>query len=163
MVRFFVPISKEELSEKVWIIATDEDNNFEPYNLLGYIRKDIKVDFSTENFYYEKEKFIKFDLGINILDNGLTCWIMRSGGDWEAPVYFIVYWDGKNIRGYVPKDGNPWNTDTKQAYGNDEESDLINCKKRYGRVPEDGDVSSWVDFDEDLIIKDIKNRILRKI
>ena len=38
-------------------------------------------------------------------------------------MFFIIYWDGKKLRAYVPTDGNPWNTDTKEAYGNDEEKD----------------------------------------
>lgn len=46
-----------------------------------------------------------------------------AGGDWEHPVHFIVYWDGHDLRGYVPDDGNTYNKKTKTAYGSEPSSD----------------------------------------
>lgn len=61
--------------------------------------------------------------GLHTLSNGLAYYAFDSGGDWELPVYMIVYWDGKSLRGYIPKDGNVWNTVTNKAYGNDQEDE----------------------------------------
>jgi hypothetical protein len=150
------------------------------------IKKDLsKVEFDFENTEYGKEhNHIRFNpitgkseyedepmqipsnkfLGLQTLDNGLTFLGVVAGGDWETPLGFIIYWDGKKLRAYIPKDGNPWNTDTKMAYGN-------NCEGQY----ENGDDSTcdeknavkrgWVDWDMahidyDKILEDIKKRIL---
>lgn len=40
-----------------------------------------------------------------------------GGGDWEEPVAFIIYWDGKNFRGYVPTEGNCFDLASKAAIG----------------------------------------------
>lgn len=43
----------------------------------------------------------------------LGCYV---GGDWEDPVFFVLYPETANtIRAYVPKDGNTWNIKTKIA------------------------------------------------
>ena len=48
---------------------------------------------------------------------------MNAGGDWEFPVCFVMYWDGKELRAYIPKDGNAWNKKQKTAYGSEEDMD----------------------------------------
>lgn len=41
-----------------------------------------------------------------------------AGGDWEDPVYFVLYPESKtSIRAYVPKAGNTWGLSTKAAWG----------------------------------------------
>jgi len=56
--------------------------------------------------------------------------LMNAGGDWEVPVYFIVYLDDKKkIRFYSPKPGNVFNPKNKEAFGNDEDKDEAFCKK----------------------------------
>jgi len=115
-------------------------------NLTPQIKTDLKkVIFDTENTWFGKS--YKFNgkytnqltddplnqiIGLNTLSNGLTFLGVEMGGDWEYPIFFIIYWDGKKIRGYIPKNGNIWNTDNKMAYGNDEKSDYNNCLKRFG-------------------------------
>ena len=58
-------------------------------------------------------------------------------------MYWIIYFDGNQLRAYIPTDGNTWNTDNKRAYGNGEEEidkdrniigseDNDNAKKRFG-------------------------------
>lgn len=99
---------------------------------IGKIGKDIaKVRFDYENSYYRKEDSWgnnKFGPGKIGELSAITC---RAGGDWEYPISFIIYLDqdGKTFRGYIPSDGNPWNRDTKQAFGNDEEDDNTFLKK----------------------------------
>lgn len=50
-----------------------------------------------------------------------------AGGDWELPVFFIVYYDDKEkLRAYVPKEGNVYNKENMIAYGNDMGGDEVN-------------------------------------
>lgn len=117
-----------------------------------------KVDIDDENCMGPGED--KYH-GFVTLDNGFTFFGMSAGGDWEYPVYLIIYWDGKKLRGYIPTDGNPWNTSTKMAYGNDEDDDRKNIKKRYNLDVDDAsDLSDITDFDK--IFSDIKERIVEK-
>ncbi|MDB5036981.1 MAG: hypothetical protein JWQ35_509 [Bacteriovoracaceae bacterium] len=91
---------------------------------------------------------------------------MTAGGDWENPVFFIIYWDGKALRGYIPTKGNLWNTDTKQAYGNDEESDAKNLLERFpdvfGDKLEEEINAKDLSFNAQEITEDIQNRIVPK-
>lgn len=86
----------------------------------------------------------------------------RASGDWEYPVYFIIYLEpnGKTFRCYVPKDGNTWNYDTKQAFGNDEEADLKFAKKHLKDItefnPDDSDV--FLDFYK--MVSEIRSRFV---
>lgn len=81
------------------------------YNQLPEIAKDwSKIQFDCENMMLEG--FESTPLGIPYVR--LLC-----GGDWESPVHAIIYFDGKNFRGYVPTKGNTFNPKTKVAYGNE--------------------------------------------
>lgn len=87
-----------------------------------------KVDFDLENCYIEKT---------NIMSSGIPYIVFRCGGDWQEPVYAIIYFDGMNLRGYVPKDGNTYDVKNKKAY--------------------DADVAYTPDFSK--MFTDIENRI----
>ena len=127
MPRFFREITLQALQEKIQK-ALDDDERYqddpggEDYimvSLTPTVKRDLsKVEFDLENFWMtpnnEKEKLV----GYNQLDNGFTFLGAMAGGDWEVPIYLIFYFDGHKLRGYIPTEGNPWNTDTKQAYGN---------------------------------------------
>lgn len=121
--------------------------------------KDIqKVQFDWENWTAkENEGFNGAEnlTGFHILPNGLSYLGVVSGGDWELPIFFVLYFDGKKIRGYIPESWNPWNHKTKQAYGNDESADEEDIQKRYG-VESQEDVPP---IDESLVLADIQNRI----
>lgn len=156
----------------------------DPDPIAKKVRSDIsKVDFDWENFEYRpRDAYCETAslVGFRTLSNGLTYLGICAGGDWEFPVFLIVYWDGKQLRGYVPKDGNPWNTTTKKAYGNDYSgdgnSDYLNMKKRYpewaeeyGDGIEEGD-ELWegdeyifnqdhLQFEAQKIIEDVLSRI----
>lgn len=111
---------------------------FTKYKDLG------KVDFDTENFECIPDKVggdvygYKYG-GFQTLENGLTFLGCAAGGDWQDPVFFIFYYDGKRFRGYIPKDGNSWDPKTKAAY---EDSNFVH--------------------DDAKIIEDIKARITVK-
>lgn len=113
--------------------------------------------------------------------NGIPYYLCYAAGDWEAPVYFIVYYDGKKIRVYVPHKGNTWRSDTKQALGN---LTMPDYAKKYNTVTDDeyvfkmlikqGDIekdefekvpagiANKVEADKDAIIKDFSEHVQAK-
>jgi hypothetical protein len=175
MARYFVPISIEKLREKIESEITNLCD-------LSQFKKDLKVKFDCENITTTGEFGPKKLGGYHTLENGLTFLGVCAGGDWEIPCFFIIYFEGKKLRAYIPTDGNLWNTDTKMAYGNnaewaaqmgwdfDEEDiknniDVKNIKKRYSiDVKENEDIFDVIPcHDVNAIIADIKNRIKLKV
>lgn len=132
--------------------------------LTKQVEKDLKVEFDCENLEASPDEAFSGAeriCGIRTLPNGLTYFGITAGGDWETPLFFIIYWDGKKLRGYVPTDGNPWNVINKIAYGNDEDQihqarkDVADIAKRFpGKHKDD------IDVDCNQIISDITARIL---
>ena len=157
--------SKTSIEKKIEQIA--------PYlrEINSKVEDDLsKVEFDLENIstegYGDKAKDI---IGFQMLDNGLTYLGVMAGGDWELPVFFIIYWDGKSLRGYIPTEGNMFNTSTMSAYGNKwepdglnpgEETDQDNAKKRFGIEIDPG--SNGLEVEPDKVIEDIQNRIAKK-
>ena len=169
MPRYFAPITIEEfeIKMKAAMAAIGDEYDF-PYmfkKLTPKVVQDWKVEVDFENCEVTpNEKYPNYLnnlLGYHTLPNGLTFMGGWAGGDWETPVFFLFYWDGQQIRCYIPTDGNPWNTDTKQAYGNDGEADLENAKKRWPETFKDADEIDQADFAEDevAILADILKRI----
>lgn len=159
MARNFAPIAIEDLIGKIKAVMGDEG----AHPLVDLLGDDLKVQFDLENVGYSAKDFgPKPLMGYHTEANGLTYFGLCAGGDWEFPVFFIVYWDGKKLRGYVPTEGNPWNATTKQAYGNDEEADGKDAHKRWPEKYHDDGAISSDDFQHnpDLIRKDILARIL---
>lgn len=141
---------------------------------IGKIGKDIaKVSFDFENSYFQTSDSSS-DREFGPMQIGDLSFIgCMAGGDWEFPVYFIIYLDKdkKTLRGYIPSEGNPWNRDTKTAFGNDEEADAKYLKKWMQKNhPEEYDLYHGPDYefcsddaeimyDPDAIKKDIADRI----
>lgn len=169
MTRIFSPISETDLKTKVWETLSEKDDQYlylSHSKMRKFFGNDLKVAFNFENFDYNKENYHDNNslLGLCSLDSGLVFWGMQAGGDWEFPVFFIIYWNGKRLRAYIPTQGNPWNTTTRRAYGNDDEADLKNARKRWPLIFKDSkevEADSF-DFDFDLIKEDIVAHILRK-
>ncbi|MDO8495996.1 MAG: hypothetical protein Q7S43_00905 [bacterium] len=93
-----------------------------------------------------------------------------AGGDWEYPVFFIIYLDHDDItlKSYIPKDGNTWNYDTESAFGNDEEADanfLVSWATTnrpnlsLELIKENPTDNAEIMFSEDKIIKDIEDNV----
>jgi len=127
MSRKYEKISKEKLVRRVYQLCDEE--NICPYKLrqLGKVGADLgKVSVDYENFSHTVQDewgYWKDMLGVNQIGD-LSFWGMSAGGDWEYPVYFIVYISNKKeLRAYIPKHGNMWNKLTKEAFGNDEDAD----------------------------------------
>lgn len=159
--RAFVPITPSELKKKIDALGHDYKH------LTPVVEKDLsKIIFDTENMECVGERGKEF-LGYHKLPNGMSYLGVYAGGDWESPVYFIIYWDGNKLRGYIPEEGNMYNTTTKQAYGNDDEADLKNARKRWPdneALKDDNlDLQGWFDdYDYDAMRKDIMDRIVDK-
>lgn len=161
-----MPISIKELKEK--IEKCYDGNRYSYKTLTPTVEKDLnKVKFDCENLYAESDDSDIF-LGYQTLSNGLTYLGIYAGGDWETPLYFIIYWDGKKLRGYIPEDGNLYNTDTKKAYGNDSAADLKNARKRWPNdesLKEDNiefECDYVDDYSYEKMIIDIRSRIKKK-
>lgn len=122
------------------------------------IKHDLKkVKFDLENYSSVIKTWGDFTF--------LYCW---AGGDWEFSITFIVYLDKdkKTLRAYIPSKGNPWNTITGEAFGNDAYLDgKFFDKKHKLKLPEieyediDPIESAQLLFDEDVIKKDILDRV----
>jgi hypothetical protein len=167
--RYFEKIDVKELKTKIKsYIAVDSDGygSCNPKQITTIVENDLsKVNFDTENTEYKDPNCFKL-IGYHTLSNGMPYLGVWSGGDWENAVFYIIYWDGKNLRGYIPEDGNCYNTTTKEAYGNDAEADLKNCKKRWPHInwPDSiDDFDDYVDmYDWKVVQKDIMLRIQEK-
>lgn len=194
MSRFFEKLSLKEFESKLkdawkkkqenkYDYEKSENINSDIVEFTSQIERDIsKVSFSTENFTcdkhyewnYENKEYEKLPsddsinkiMGFSILPNGMPFLGCCGGGDWESGIFFIIYWSGKNFRGYIPKEGNPWNTKTNTAYGNDSDSDFRNLEKRFGikiEDREDFEVCDVPDLDEGKIIDDIQKIIFENV
>jgi hypothetical protein len=103
-------------------INYDEDSDGFPYNLPEKALSDIsKIEFDFENWCIGHQGYVGYPCGYHILPSGIPILLVNAGGDWEFPVCFALYFDGKGIRGYVPSEGNVFDQEAKIAYGNSEE------------------------------------------
>lgn len=72
---------------------------------------------SWATIHDEAEKNPNSLLGYHTLENGLTFYGMYGTDDCVWPVFFIIYYDGKKLRGYVPREGNQFCKETNEAWG----------------------------------------------
>lgn len=93
------------------------------YNQTVDTDKDVIVDH--ENIHCDNneswiEEFpeAKDIIGVHTI-NGLTFAGVLTGGDWEQLMFMMLYWDGNNIRCYIPKRGNMVNLHTLTALGSE--------------------------------------------
>lgn len=155
MPRYFKKTTLDEFKEKVAFLFTGEDPIFPYGEMPKKIMDDLsKVEFDFENYEIGDARpgFTKYDLkglmgypvGFRVLKNEMPCLFINAGGDWESPICFVLYWDGKQIRAYIPDYGNVWNKELKSAYGNN--------------MDDNEDVG-----DEAKILADIQDRIQEKL
>lgn len=116
-----------ELGYEIW----DEDFDLK-YLILYLINKDrtieadLNISFNTWNLTYsDKVIFGEYKtnnlVGFHTLNNGFTFLGMQACGNWECPVFFIIYYDGKQLRAYIPSYGNTINLDFHSAFGSEGE------------------------------------------
>lgn len=128
------------------------------------ITKDLhKILCDEENFSFVN------NTSILITPNGLPYLLGYKHGDWELPVYFIVYLDHKlKLRAYIPMKGNTFNPYTKAAFGNEDIDEDIELQQwiKLGFAPDDYDAEALqaalnigTDINLPLFEQDIDNRI----
>jgi hypothetical protein len=149
------------------------------YGLFAKVWSDwSKIEFSAENFTTRANEFRVTGahiVGLHTLPNGMTYLGALMGGDWESPLFGIVYHDGKTFRGYIPTDGNAFNCLTKAAVGNDEDEDIKYLLKCHSSLPDVSGKSAKemeehiynegipaLPLDPDAILADVQKRILIK-
>lgn len=107
------------------------EGGFEPYEMFmddPIIEKDLsKINFDLENCSvgnadpeYDDGGYCEYPVGYEVLSNGLPVLFVNAGGDWECPICFCLYYDGKYVRAYIPKNGNLYNKKEKCAYGSED-------------------------------------------
>jgi hypothetical protein len=133
-------ISVEEIEETDFTYRKNADmaklDNYVHNAIMSYhddkgvekIKSDLndKVNFDWENFYpfpNDPEDMNDPDrevMGIWTTESGITLLGCMAGGDWELPVYFVIYPETTTtLRAFIPKEGNTWNVKTKTAYGSE--------------------------------------------
>jgi len=193
---FKASMSSEGLAEKIWqawtkhedyeeFIEDDEDRvasmssaveklrEFDCFIPLHALTTQIIADLERVRFCAENIECFKCYpfhcgeplLGLHTLSSGLTFLGIMAGGDWERPIFFIIYYDDE-LRAYVPEDGNVWNTDTNEAYGNDNKKDAEDVEKRFPDAIVRNVANSHFEIGFDTILYDfdkMKQQIEREI
>lgn len=145
------------------------------YHLIYGIIPEFEIEFDLENIELDTDED---NLGVQSIGDFNYIGII-AGGDWESPVFFILYIDenGK-IAGYVPEDGNVYNKKLKSAFGNNHEredyvfgadgkmskkrieyNDEDAIKEQYDVTVEKFDSECGDYFDFDKMKEEIKNKI----
>lgn len=104
-----------------------EENDTSIHPLTKQINKDVNViSVDSENFEaYADGRPDKTPDGVEYV-------IMRMGGDWEIPVYYIVYFDeNEQLRCFLSYKGNKFNFDDMCAFGEDDAADCCDALKHY--------------------------------
>src|ERR1035437_5647086 len=105
--------SREQILEEKLRLLPGEDNE-NPFNggdfyCIRDLTKQVAQDLAKCKFDCEDCNWTDNGnglLGLHTLSNGLSIMGVSAGGDWETPCYFLLYFDGKQIRAYIPEKGN---------------------------------------------------------
>jgi hypothetical protein len=192
--RNFAPITIDELIVKINLATNNLEDPLDESaaGLIAHLGDDITVSFGLKNFSnsvklaailenLNDKKINDFFLGYNFgpkallgyhtEHNGLTWCGFCACDRTEHPVFFCVYWDGNKLRGYVPKQGNLYNSDTNQAYGHHLDYDCKNIQKRWPEQFDDEtrrqivkmrkiEVFNSLEFNPNLILQELNEKIL---
>ena len=135
----FVEQEEMDLSSEDGILAGLERAVMGHDEFLPAAWKDLsKVEFYAENVDIRSALPMNKGTGLHGVitrPSGLSMVVGMLGGDWETPLVFILYHDGKTIRGYIPTKGNTFNTKTKAAWGNSQADDLSAYLAAYADHP----------------------------
>lgn len=115
------------------------------------IVKDMKYLINSENTDLKGNKFsVPYEgtpyIGFHTLPNGLTFLGSLMAGDWEFPAVVFYYYDGKNIRCYIPTYGNTVNADFKTAFGSEGENEKIDMDRLIEKNKDYEDCEETDDF-----------------
>lgn len=149
---------KEEYEQVLFEEFDNDQNKDTEYVLTGYdlsylIENKWDVQFSFENTYMSNDpykEYCKQYCGIFKIED-TPCLGFIAGGDWEQPIYGIIYSLNDKLYGYIPEQGNYFNTKHMSAFGNNPEDD-----ETYPQYTNDYD---QVNFDFSRILFDIKRKL----
>lgn len=156
-----------------WELREDRKNNPQVrYAKAGMTVADLETevdDIDRDNYEDDILNEVGVDFENNELENreminGIPVQWCYCGGDWEMPVYYVLYIgeDGQ-VHAYVPRKGNTYNDDYNCAFGSESDyEDYVPEDKRRPEVGEDEDED--YDYEEpepdyDLMREDIKQWI----
>lgn len=126
------------------------------------LQKDMKIHTEIENATISNKGLYGGNLqgtplvGWHTLPNGLTFLGFQAGADWDEPYFGIIYFDGTQIRIYIPTYGNPYNRVTMQTLGYDDPAADAKFLAKYGMTMN----SPNIGFQWDAILSDITARII---
>lgn len=117
--RQFAPIDKISFLEKINEIIIpdweDDDDVTEEEKSWSYeFTNRILDDTSIMDEWNDVEVrpgmgFLDYPCGYKNLPNGMHAMFVTVKADWSVPLCFVIYWDGKRLRAYVPREGNIYN------------------------------------------------------
>lgn len=106
-----------------------------------------------------KEKEENCLLGYHTLENGLTFYGMYGTNDGSFPVFFILYFDGEKICGYIPHEGNNFSKKTNRAWGSECSHFHDYAEREEFEQSLIAQLEEYTYFDYDKIKEDILNHI----
>ncbi len=178
-------ISMEEFKEKLTKFAIDneiisksealDESSLKDHiltRLWGYSELALGA---TNIVVCNENAYIKADIGeckvLGFMEiNGFHFLGVSIFGDWEWPVYTILYFSNKDsdkLERYIPLKGNSYNPEYMTAFGSEQDSPIWHLPASYTGDEDDFDWYEYTDEDEyqdimepdlddDLIIEDIK-------
>lgn len=166
-----VPYTEQQLEERILTVAKCEDLTravariSSPWAKNSKVAKDLrKVEFGRENLAVDTIECEWVSgpgswLGFHTSESGFAYLGCAAGGDDEFPVCFAIYFDGTDLRGYIPQYHNTYNTKTKKAFGTDYSYNCIEEEiEQYLGI--DNDEFDYSDeFEESGLFEDIESRI----
>ena len=131
--RSAVKMSIEDLQDKIaeavekYNIPYDADDLYRVIPELMYdvptINKDLKVNMNIENMEADFE----------MTSSGVPYLFIEAASDCSPWMVFMIYYDGKNLRAYIPTLGNPYNRKNKSMLWEDTEADIKFLKAELGQ------------------------------
>lgn len=126
---------------KSLIDISDFKENFNTSLKYSQILLDIEhIVFSTENIICKIDDSTDNNLkllGFHQLENGLSFLGCKSNKHLEGPIYFIIYSDGKQLRGYIPSEGNTYNYVFGTAFGREDSTKITKISKEEIKIIND--------------------------
>lgn len=136
--RFFTRITESQLREKLeQALKLITDNEYPSPDFTAdmmqwslELNPKVTADLSKVSFDTNELNIV----GFKALENGFVYYgiidMSAAGGE----TFYILYWDGHSVRGYIPVAGNLWNTKTKTPYGENGIIDIADLKKRFPKL-----------------------------
>lgn len=101
----------------------EEYSDDKAYNVIGCLTAYDDIVNADNEFNIDNENIEPEWVGLKSTDDGIAFLAFGMGGDWELPSFCFLYYDGENIRMYIPRRGNGVNLDTMTAIGSEQDAD----------------------------------------